>query len=493
MEQRTPEHGPTVTEENPEGGAFPWVGMAVAVALVWLVAAAAFWLVRSEEGRTFTLCLLGIPAAGSTWVVAKYGARSRFLTTTAPITLLLVLFQAVLLVIYTFHSELGGWIYPTVSTVSLVAAAAIVMGALGLASYMLCPAGEEGSSKLLKRNGLVRSLSRHPFAAVCFFFTAFCLVGSYLAFGLTFHDQGLRSRFHGEKAIDKVPGGETAKTVSFPRAGLHAALLPAIAGEAKDTGARAGIPEATVRQRTWRIRFPRGSTTVKFDDRYQDWDSEGIDTLEGEALRLRAENAVELHGLVEEIRSHGDRARIRVLLVGHADDTPLAETNHDYPSNFELSEARIYQVMAEVVRRLEAKGSGWRQNVEWLLLPFSSEETFLDPMSEYVTSADETRLMVEVAVMPSSRSVPEDLVSPPEGRPFELLDYLYFTLYTITTTGYGDIVPISGFAKFTTSLANLFEVVFMVIFFNVLVSFLREGRGRRHEDGPEAKVPPTSH
>jgi hypothetical protein len=53
-----------------------------------------------------------------------------------------------------------------------------------------------------------------------------------------------------------------------------------------------------------------------------------------------------------------------------------------------------------------------------------------------------------------------------EREPYELslLDYLYFTIYTITTTGYGDIFPVTGYAKFIASLANLFELFFMLKF-----------------------------
>lgn len=59
------------------------------------------------------------------------------------------------------------------------------------------------------------------------------------------------------------------------------------------------------------------------------------------------------------------------------------------------------------------------------------------------------------------------------------MDYMYFTIYTITTTGYGDIVPVSAFAKLICSVANLIEILFLVIFFNVL---LAEGGERLSND-----------
>lgn len=57
-----------------------------------------------------------------------------------------------------------------------------------------------------------------------------------------------------------------------------------------------------------------------------------------------------------------------------------------------------------------------------------------------------------------------------------LLDYMYFTLYTITTTGYGDIVPTTEYAKFLCSLANILEVFFLVVFFNALLSVKNDGK-----------------
>ncbi|NJL26584.1 MAG: two pore domain potassium channel family protein [Thermoanaerobaculia bacterium] len=50
-----------------------------------------------------------------------------------------------------------------------------------------------------------------------------------------------------------------------------------------------------------------------------------------------------------------------------------------------------------------------------------------------------------------------------------LLDYMYFSIYTITTTGYGDIIPVKPVSRVVVSVANLFEVFFVVIFVNILI------------------------
>jgi hypothetical protein len=61
-----------------------------------------------------------------------------------------------------------------------------------------------------------------------------------------------------------------------------------------------------------------------------------------------------------------------------------------------------------------------------------------------------------------------------KAKHLKLMDYMYFSIYTITTTGYGDIVPTTAYAKFVTSVANIFEVIFLVVFFNALLSLKRD-------------------
>ena len=64
----------------------------------------------------------------------------------------------------------------------------------------------------------------------------------------------------------------------------------------------------------------------------------------------------------------------------------------------------------------------------------------------------------------------------------ELLDYFYFMIYSITTTGYGDIKPATPFAKAVASLANLYEVFFLIILTNLVVarSFAKNAEDAKH-------------
>jgi hypothetical protein len=50
----------------------------------------------------------------------------------------------------------------------------------------------------------------------------------------------------------------------------------------------------------------------------------------------------------------------------------------------------------------------------------------------------------------------------------------YFSIVTIATVGYGDIVPVSGWARFMASAEILTGVAYGVFFFSVIAGFLRE-------------------
>lgn len=82
----------------------------------------------------------------------------------------------------------------------------------------------------------------------------------------------------------------------------------------------------------------------------------------------------------------------------------------------------------------------------------------------------------------------ETILNPESKADPHLLDYFHYTIYTITTTGYGDMIPVSDFAKFLTSLTNIFEIVFGLIFFNVILS--RETQIQPPEESEKRIVSP---
>ena len=60
----------------------------------------------------------------------------------------------------------------------------------------------------------------------------------------------------------------------------------------------------------------------------------------------------------------------------------------------------------------------------------------------------------------------------------DLGNALYFSIVSMTTTGYGDISPKSGLAKFLVCLQILFGFLYNVLFFSIFAGLA----GRRHSD-----------
>jgi len=67
----------------------------------------------------------------------------------------------------------------------------------------------------------------------------------------------------------------------------------------------------------------------------------------------------------------------------------------------------------------------------------------------------------------------------PSGGPDELATMLYFSLTTLTTTGYGDIVPINPFARSMANLESIVGQFYLAITVARLVTLELEDRRRR--------------
>lgn len=229
-------------------------------------------------------------------------------------------------------------------------------------------------------------------------------------------------------------------------------------------------------------------------------------------------------GNLQQIIMGGEK--VKVVLIGHASN----ERSHI--SNFELSAARAQNVkfaILELITDVEK-----RRKIEWDIFAAGDEpvrqvnsgaltkDMFLETeltsrlLKSFpeITNSDiengfsqeeiDRKLRAEEkrVVIATIEPIPEDGVSLKPGqledlnkkqidtsnqvsqvvrdqqehirqsqaRRMMLMDYMYFSIYTITTTGYGDIIPTTAYAKFVISLANLCEVLFLVVFFNALIS-----------------------
>lgn len=203
---------------------------------------------------------------------------------------------------------------------------------------------------------------------------------------------------------------------------------------------------------------------------------------------------------IEEEASGGRRTRI--VLIGRSDSQPISgkrggrpndELLH-YKSNYELSEARVENVRYKLIEALKGQddSNAWH-NLEWLTLPSSDEDSDkIDGDLENILKAknfspekaneirDRNKRIVIASIAPISgdlASLQMTQMSRPQFKELSLIDYMYFSIYTITTTGYGDIIPTTAYSKFVISIANICEVLFLVVFFNALVSIKGDKKG----------------
>jgi outer membrane protein OmpA-like peptidoglycan-associated protein len=311
-----------------------------------------------------------------------------------------------------------------------------------------------------KKDSTLRTLLQaHPFMVTCFFLTMFTFEALFLSLALAFHDQGLRLE---NKGIGLFAG----QLVDAPRPAQDAP------------------PPGEAPTRPFRILFEPGSAVIKVDDKkYKSVKEEQQIEWVASQGQLVAANTLKLRDALAQIQRTSELDRVRVVLEGHSNEWPVGEGT--YKSNFELSQARVNQVMAYLLTQLGNSGKKeWRRNIEWQTLFCPDERPpGKSAADKQPQPPDPKRLSVEISVLSyyGDKTSSHNNLDHPLGRPLSLLDYTYFGMYTITTTGYGDIVPVTAFAKFVPMVANFFHVFMIVVFFNVLISFLlgQGGEGLR--------------
>jgi hypothetical protein len=229
-----------------------------------------------------------------------------------------------------------------------------------------------------------------------------------------------------------------------------------------------------------------------------------------EAVNRRNQNFKTLGDVVADIKKHTENnGRIRIVLIGRADDTSTKGT--PYSSNYELSQARAQNVEMKLLERLvmdDATGAAkpplekWL-NIEWVILPLSNEPA-VKPIEDLISAGNPSDAMTlstadnrvvdiriegvdhELGTLQMRRLQSE--ANTKQYKLLDLMDYIYFANYTITTTGYGDIMPTTSYSKFLCSLANIFEVFFLVVFFNTLLSLRKDDADTVHAQSADKVV-----
>lgn len=293
--------------------------------------------------------------------------------------------------------------------------------------------------EFLNRYYLKHGAAEAPFLTLIFFLTIFLGVSYLFGFAFAFHD---KTQFYKE-------GNKT--NVTKPALVMTNLIMPH--GELKTAATPSPSPSL------------KPIATIKFD----------VGT-----SKPSSEAAAELSTAVSAIQQMStDDRPLRIVLIGGADLLQIRSLA--YQSNYELAEARALNVKHKILERLSASPDSTKlRNLEWTCLaePHEGQITNSNPTNsksrpDSVDDEGQNDRTVKVFAAESYEMPTGLLVRNLRAnhlKPLSLMDYVYFANYTITTTGYGDIVPNTIYAKFICSLANISEVLFLVVFFNALLS-----------------------
>lgn len=170
------------------------------------------------------------------------------------------------------------------------------------------------------------------------------------------------------------------------------------------------------------------------------------------------ERAVELCGPAKDRRPLRAAARpvCRVTLLGHATDDLKLKDSAARSANDLLAWRRAVSVFQVLDRMLG------RSDIEWMLSSGSNRDYVMCAETSSRQDGVNHKLYTEIRLEKAAASL-------------TLMDYLYFMTYTVSTTGYGDLVPAKPFVQLVVSVANLWEIFFVVICLNVILKSKDEG------------------
>jgi hypothetical protein len=296
---------------------------------------------------------------------------------------------------------------------------------------------------------LDNSVKYYPFLSINFFVASFMYLIFFLTFSIAFLDRGPHRALYVED-LTKSDAGDNIKTSPLIVQDFFGYFF-----------------------------FEEGSATVELDESYLDKDTlyEALYNSKNESDRSRVwrkhSNAQTLNEMIEIINKLDKDVCFDILLCGHANERELSTAaKMRYQDNRGLAGDRASWVETLITRKLPRKPG----NVTKPLGSTGDQYvSHIDPQK--LPKGFDPKLLVEVAIRPQQDCLDSKLRKSLEDRQkkLELLDYLYFITYTITTTGYGDMIPISPEAKFITIMANLLEVFYLVIFFNIILASIRPG------------------
>jgi|GEM_PF-2896951 len=180
----------------------------------------------------------------------------------------------------------------------------------------------------------------------------------------------------------------------------------------------------------------------------------------------------ELRKVLEKLKDERRRT-CTFEVVGHANAEQPEQLGNG--TNVDKSSARV-ESTKRMIRQL-ASEAGITEPL-FNTSPMGNESSaFLLRLDKGKTHWDDIELDPKLSVEVQLRPITSLNGGNEAPRNPTLLDYTYFMIYTITTTGYGDLVPSAPFTRFLASIANLFELLFVVIIFNVVLALRTSPKG----------------
>ena len=471
------------------GQSYGILWISVGLSAVWVLGALAYFILDIDRtsglysSRVLALILLLLPITKLLVLIPTTHGTLR--GALALITLAAISSYVSAWLLYSFHFDVSWIVWGSFATLLVIAAFWVTWIIMRRPSAQSEKPEKQAAAQpngLEKQTGhdlldeFRTSVGEHTFLTTCFFLNLFICITLLLSFAFAFHDRHQRSAHNYGLCVSPAPARRNSN-VNKKSEGPASTAMPPV------------VYHKYITPKTWQ---PKNKTNPPNPPQriFFSSGSAGVETSgDGRVEPYTLHNDDAFRDLLQGIDKN---KRYRLTLIGHTDKQDVESGN--YKSNFELSEARALSTYL-FLRRPERLGASI---AEWRTVAAGSEgvfihgpatvgtakprsvDIFLEVMEEAANPAClGSEINVAVSGQPSieSRRLPECNPYP------DLNDYIYFTIYTITTTGYGDIRPVTPEAKFLASMTNLFELFFLVIFFNILISHKRplDASGERLE------------
>ena len=350
----------------------------------------------------------------------------------------------------------------------------VLFGVAVYVTYTIMENSPRHKSEVPYMSALGNGLKLFPFWRFAHFFAIFMSISFLFGFAFAFHDLSFRKSYRNAKeynASQPIVQQEVPKVES-------ALYVENLASDEAGTNPDPPKSKPTV-DSPGCFYFESGKANFIHNDRDEELKARpSLD--KWIALNREDKNFNQFGRLLSQINQNKSLGILRIILLGRADDK---KSGNIYPSNYALSEARINETKYVITTNLYNNNDKAWQNIDWVTVPYSNENPKLikGKCDDLESDIDSGRRVVEVylnIVSPDAEALEttklrkkqfEELNRKKYKTP-NLMDYMYFSIYTISTTGYGDIKPVTNYAKFLVSLENFFEVFFLVCFMNTLIA-----------------------